>query len=148
MLEEQINQDLKSAMKAGDLAKVDALRLIKSSIQLEKTNGTLHELTDEQIIKIIQKLSKQKEETYNMYKAAGRISAADIESQTKKHMDSYLPKMLDEGQLRVIIDDIIRKNGFSTIKDMKSIMAILAKDYPGQYDSKSVGPLVKSLLGL
>jgi uncharacterized protein YqeY len=146
MLEEQINQDLKSAMKAGDTVKTDALRLIKSSIQLEKTNGTLHELTDEQIIKIIQKLSKQKEETRDMYRSAGKDDMANIESGQKRCMDYYLPEMLTEDQLRVIVDDIISHNGFSSIKDMKAIMSILATDYPGQYDGKVAGKLIKEML--
>lgn len=146
MLEEQINQDLKSAIKAGDMAKTDALRLIKSSIQLEKTNGALHELTDEQIIKIIQKLSKQKEESYEMYKAVQKDLMASVELAQKKCMDYYLPKMLTEDQLKVIVDDIISHNGFSSIRDMKSIMSILASNYAGQYDSKVAGKIIKEML--
>lgn len=146
MLEKQIDEDLRSAIKAGDMAKKDALRLIKSSIQLEKTNGTLHELTDEQIIKIIQKLVKQKEESYEMYKAVQNSSMSSIELAQKKYMEYYLPKMLTEDQLRVIVDDIISHNGFSSIKDMKSIMSILASNYPGQYDGKVAGKIIKEML--
>lgn len=146
MLEKQINEDLKSAIKANDMAKTDALRLIKSSIQLERTNGALHELTDEQIIKIIQKLSKQKEEARDMYRSAGKDLMANIESAQKRCMDSYLPEMLTEDQLKVIVDDIISHNGFSSIKDMKSIMSILASNYPGQYDGKVAGKIIKEML--
>lgn len=146
MLKNQINQDLMSAVKERNTAKIDALRLIKSSIQLEETSGTLHELTDEQIIKILQKLSRQKEETANMYISGGKDESAQKEITEKAYIDYYLPKMLDEAQLRVIIDDIIRKGGYSSIKEMKMIMANLAENYAGQYDSKIVGKLVKDLL--
>lgn len=146
MLKNQINQDLMSAVKEKNTAKIDALRLIKSSIQLEETTGTLHELTDEQVIKILQKLSRQKEETANMYISGGKDEPAQKEIAEKAYIDYYLPKMLDESQLRVIIDDIIRKGGYSSIKDMKMIMANLAENYAGQYDSKIVGKLVKELL--
>lgn len=135
-----------SAVKEKNFHKVDALRLIKSRIQLEKTNGSLHELTDDQIIKIIQKLSKQQEEVVEMYKSAGKEDVANIELEQKKYMDSYLPKMLTEDQLRVIVDDIISHNGFSSIKDMKSIMSILASKYPSQYDGKVAGKIIKEML--
>lgn len=146
MLKNQINQDLMSAVKEKNTDKIDALRLIKSSIQLEETSGTLHELTDEQIIKIIQKLSKQKEETAGMYINAHNYNAAQKEANEKKVIDSYLPEMLTEDQLCVIIDDIIRKGGYSSIKEMKMIMANLAENYAGQYDGKLVGKIVKELL--
>lgn len=146
MLEKQINEDLMSAVKDKNSAKVDALRLIKSNIQLEQTNGSLHELTDEQIIKIIQKLSRQMEETSDMYKNAGKDVMAKLHLDQKVYMDYYLPKMLTEDQLRVIVDDIISHNGFSSIKDMKSIMSILASNYPGQYDGKVAGKIIKEML--
>ena len=146
MLRKQINLDLAEAMKDKNQPKVDALRLIKSAIQLEETSGKSHELEDSEVIKIIQKLSKQKEETANMYISGGRDKAAQLEISQKAYIDYYLPKMLDEGQLRVIIDDIISKGGYSSIRDMKSIMSALAENYAGQYDSKAVGPIVKSLL--
>lgn len=150
MLKNRIEKDFKSAFtkKERDKDQVDALRLIKSTIQQKEREGSLHELTDAQIIKLLRELSKQKEDTANMYLSAGKQDFANKELKEKSVIDSYLPALLEEDQLRVIIDNIIRMNGYSTIRDMKPIMATLADQYPGQYDDKSIGSLVKSLLGL
>lgn len=145
-MENRIQKDLLNAMKAKDTVRVDTLRLIKAAIQNEKTNGSYHELTDADVIKLIQKLSKQHQESIEMYESAGRIDLVEKETAEKVILDEYLPKMMSNDELKSAIDAIVKEINASTMKDMGKIMKELSTKYSGQYDGKTASMIIKEIL--
>lgn len=146
MLEQRIQTDLMSAMKEKNDVKVAALRSIKTAIQNEKTSGKFHELTDSDVICIIQKLSKQRAEAAEIYYGAGRQELGDNELAEKVFVDEYLPKMMSEQELAVKISEIVSEIGADSIKQMGLVMKALKEKYSGQYDPASASKLVKEAL--
>jgi uncharacterized protein YqeY len=145
-LESKIQRDLTEAMKAHQESEVSALRLIKTAIQNEKVNGTYHELSDNDIIKIIQKLAKQYQESIDIYRQAGRNELADAEQAEMDVLAVFLPVLLSEKALRTIISEYIENSGFKSIKDMGAVMKFLSTKYPNQYDGKMASTIVRELL--
>lgn len=117
-LETKLQAALVAAMKEKNEYAISAIRSIKTAIQNEKTNGSYHELTDNDVVGLIQKLSKQRQESADIYNEAGRTELAEKELKEKEVLDSYLPKMLSENELAAVIDSIVSENNFSTMKDM------------------------------
>jgi len=145
-LENKLQKDLVEAMKAKNEPRISAVRSIKTAIQVEKTNGSYHELSDDDIVKIIQKLSKQRQESYDLYAEAGRNDLAEKEKDEKVYLDEYLPKMLGEDELESIVKLIVSEVGATTMKDMGKVMKELSSRYPNQYDGKTASTLIKSML--
>lgn len=145
-LETKLQKDLVSAMKEKNEYAISAIRSIKTAIQNEKTNGSYHELTDNDVIGLIQKLSKQRQESADIYNEAGRVELAEKEVKEKEVLDAYLPKMLSENELSVIIDKIVTENEFSTMKNMGAVMKILKETYQNQYDGKLASTLIRTKL--
>ena len=147
-LENKIQKDLVEAMKAKNATRVAAIRSIKTAIQTEKTNGAYHELADSDVVKLIQKLSKQRAEAEQIYLQAStpRYDLAEIEHNEKMVLDEYLPKMLSDEEINIIIGKIITATGAQSIKDMGKVMSALNKNYAGQYDGKTASGIIKSLL--
>lgn len=145
-LETKLQTALVAAMKEKNECAISAIRSIKTAIQNEKTNGSYHELSDNDVIGLIQKLSKQRQESYDIYTQAGRTELAENELKEKEVLDGYLPKMLSEAELSSAIDEIVTANGFSTMKDMGNAMKILKEKYPNQYDGKLASTLIRTKL--
>lgn len=145
-LETKLQAALVVAMKEKNEHAISAIRSIKTAIQNEKTNGSYHELTDNDVVGLIQKLSKQRQESADIYNEAGRTELAEKELKEKEVLDSYLPKMLSENELAAVIDSIVSENNFSTMKDMGNAMKILKESYPNQYDGKLASTLIRARL--
>lgn len=145
-LEIKLQAALIAAMKEKNEHTISAIRSIKTAIQNEKTNGSYHELTDNDVIGLIQKLSKQRQESADIYNEAGRTELAEKELKEKEILDNYLPKMLSENELATVIDSIVSENNFSTMKDMGVAMKILKESYPNQYDGKLASTLIRAKL--
>lgn len=145
-LENKIREALVEAVKLKHESAKSALRSIITAIQNEKTNGAFHELNDNDIIKIIQKLSKQRQESIDIYTQAGRIELAEAETKEKEILDSYLPQMLSDDKLKEVIDTIISNLGASTMKDMGRVMKELSSKYPNLYDGKVASNYIKTKL--
>lgn len=145
-LETKLQAALVAAMKEKNEHAISAIRSIKTAIQNEKTNGSYHELTDNDVVGLIQKLSKQRQESADIYNEAGRTELAEKELKEKEVLDSYLPKMLSENELAVVIDSIVSENNFSTMKDMGNVMKALKEKYPNQYDGKLASNLIRAKL--
>ena len=145
-LESKIQNELIAAMKSHNEVAVSALRSIKTAIQNEKVNGTYHELTDDNIVSLIQKLAKQRQESIDIYTQAGRQELADKEKAELEVLNTFLPQMLSEEELKAAVDVIIAENGFSTMKDMGSVMKMLKEKYPNQYDGKFASMYIKEKL--
>lgn len=146
-LEKQIQTDMVAAMKAHETVRLAALRGIKAAILLAKTseggNGTV---TDADIIKIIQKLVKQRKESAEIYSSQNRPELAENELAEAAAMEVYLPKQLSEDEVREILKGIIAETGASKPSDMGKVMGVATKKLAGQADGKLISTLVKSLL--
>lgn len=145
-LEKTLQADLVSAMKNHQENAVAALRSVKAAIQNEKVNGAYHELTDNDIVKLIQKLVKQRKESIDIYSQAGRDELADKEQKEMFVLMNYLPKSLSEEELHSAIDDIVAELGASSMKDMGRVMKTLGERFPNQYDGKAASMYIKEKL--
>jgi len=146
-LENKIQIDLVQAMKNRQENTVAALRSIKTAIMETKTavNGK-KDLEDADIVKIIQKLVKQRKESMEIYSQAGRHELADQEQQEMFALTNYLPKMLTESEVEEIVAKTIAEQGATSMKDMGKVMGLINKTYAGQVDGSMVSRIVKSKL--
>lgn len=146
-LETKIQKDIMEAMKAKDATRLSAVRSIKSAILLAKTaEGGSKELEDTDIIKIIQKLSKQRRESAEQYVAAGRQELADNELAEEKVLAEYLPKMLSEEEVEAKLREIIAQLGASAPSDMGKVMGVATKALAGLAEGKTISSIVRKLL--
>lgn len=146
-LETQIQKDIMEAMKAKDTVRLNAVRSIKSGILLAKTaEGGSHELTDADIIKIIQKLAKQRKEAAEQYAAAGRQELADNELAESAVLETYLPKQLSEEEVEAKLKEIIAEVGASNPSDMGKVMGVATKRLAGLAEGRVISTIVKRLL--
>ncbi len=145
-LEQQIQKDIMEAMKAHNTVRTNAVRAIKSEILLAKTSGSGSELTDGDILKLIQKLIKQRKESAEMYAQGGRKDLADNELAEASEMEVYLPKQLSEAEVEEIVKGIITEVGATKMSDMGKVMGVATKKLAGQADGKTVSAVVKKLL--
>ena len=146
-LENIIQKDLVQGMKDHQEHTVSALRSVKTAIMEVKTApGGKKELEDGDIIKIIQKLVKQRKESMDIYSQAGRSELADNEQQEMLVLMNYLPKMLTESEVEEIVAKTIADLGATTMKDMGKVMGFISKTYAGQVDGSIVSRIVKSKL--
>lgn len=146
-LETKIQKDIMEAMKAKDAVRLSAVRSVKSAILLAKTSeGGSKELEDADIIKLIQKLSKQRKESAEQYAAAGRQELADNELAEEKVLAEYLPKMLSEEEVEAKLREIIAQVGASAPSDMGKVMGVATKALAGLADGKTISTIVRKLL--
>jgi uncharacterized protein len=144
---EQINNDIKEAMKARDSVRLEALRGIKKVMLEAKTAaGASNELTDEESIKIISKLAKQGTESAAIYKEQGRQDLADTELAQVAVFNAYLPAMLSDEEIELAVKQIIQNCGATGMKDMGKVMGIATKELAGKADGKIISQKVRSLL--
>ena len=147
-LEQQIQNDIMEAMKAKDQVRLNAVRSVKSAILLAKTaEGASGELTDGDIVKLIQKLAKQRKEAAEQYVAAGRQELADNELAEADVLAAYLPKQLSPAELEAKLREIIAEVGASAPSDMGKVMGVATKRLAGLADGKAISAVVRSLLG-
>ena len=147
-LEQQIQEDIKAAMKAHDAVATAATRAIKGEILIYKTSECgSKEVTDADILKMIQKLIKQRKESAEQFVAAGRQELADNELAEAAVMEKYLPKQLSEAEVEEKVKAIIAEVGATSIKDMGKVMGAANKALAGQSDGRTISTVVKELLG-
>ena len=146
-LENIIQKDLVQGMKDHQEHTVSALRSVKTAIMEVKTApGGKKELEDGDIIKIIQKLVKQRKESMDIYSQAGRDELADNENQEMLVLMDYLPKTLTESEVEEIVAKTIADLDATSMKDMGKVMGFISKTYSGQVDGSIVSRIVKSKL--
>ena len=145
-LEQQIQKDIMEAMKAHDESRLNATRGIKSEILLAKTSGMEHELSDADVLKIIQKLVKQRKESAELYTQGNRPELAEKELAEMKVMEAYLPKALSEDEVRNILKEVVAEVGATGPKDMGKVMGAATKKLAGQADGRLISTIVKELL--
>lgn len=146
-LESQIQQDLKAAMIAKDSVALASIRGIKAAILLAKTaEGANGELTDADIVKIIQKLVKQRKESADIYTQQNRPELAENELAEIRILEKYLPKQMDEAQVTEALKNIISQVGATSAADLGKVMGIATKALAGQADGRIISSIVKQLL--
>lgn len=146
-LSNKINEDIKAAMKAKEKEKLEALRAIKKVIiEARAEKGAGSELADSEVLKIIQKLSKQGKDSAELYHKQGRTDLFDQEMSQVQVFETYLPSKLSDEELTVEIKIIIEKTGASSMKDMGKVMGMASKKLAGIADGKDIANKVKSLL--
>jgi len=146
-LEQNIMVELKAAMLAKNEAGLRGLRAIKSAILIVKTSEVGKELTEEDEIKLLQKLVKQRRESLDIYVQQNREDLAATERQEIEVIEKFLPKMMDETEVRKIVEEAIAATGAKSPAEMGKVMGVVTKQLAGKADNKLVSALVKQLLG-
>lgn len=144
-LREQISNDVKNAMKAKETQKRDALRLLTSAFKQIEVDER-RDLSDEDIIKIIQTQIKRRNDSATQYKDANREDLMQKELDEIAFYEVYLPKQLSDEELTQEIKAIIEKVGATSMKDMGKVMGMASKELAGSADGKRISSCVKSLL--
>ncbi len=147
-LDTNLNNEIKNAMLNKEEARLRTLRAIKSAFLLAKTekgsNGTISE---EQEVKIIQKLFNQRKESFEIFTKENRAELAAKEKEEMDILNSYLPAQLSDEELEIAIKNIIEQNGATSMKEMGKIMGIASKELQGKAEGGRISALVKNLLG-
>jgi len=147
-LQQDLMIKIKDAMKAKDTVALESLRAIKSEILLAQTKGgASSELTKEEEIKLLQKLVKQRNDSATIYKEQGREDLAEPELAQVQIIAQFLPEQMSEGELKIVIAEIMEKVGATSMKDMGKVMGMASKQLEGKADGKAISTMVKQLLG-
>lgn len=146
-LEQKIMGELKTAMLAKDEKTVRSLRAIKAAIILAKTSeGAGGVIKEEEEIKLLQKLVKQRKDSLEIFQQQNRADLAQKESEEIEVIEKFLPKQLSPTELKVIVEKIITESGASSPADMGKVMGVATKQLAGKADGKTISALVKELL--
>ena len=145
-LEVEINNGIKQAMLGKEKVKLAALRAIKAEILLAKTADGSDEISDTAVLKIIQKLVKQRKESAAVYTENKRPELAENELAEAACLEVYLPKQLEGAELENILKEIIAQVGAKTPADMGKVMGVATKKLAGQADGRTISETVKRLL--
>ena len=146
-IEEQLQVDIKNAMKAKDKVALGALRAIKKVIiEAKSAKDSTGEVTDEDCIKIVTKLSKQGKDAAQIYKDQDREDLYDDEMAQVKVYEKYLPAQLTDEELTAEVKAIITETGAESMKEMGKVMGIASKKLAGKADGKLISAKVKELL--
>jgi uncharacterized protein YqeY len=148
VLRDDINNALKEAMKAGQALRVSTLRLINAEILKRETSGAERtKLSDAEILDVMGKMIKQRQESFEIYEKAGRAELAAKEREEIEIISAYRPKRMSDIEAAEAISAMIRDLEAATLKDMGRTMAALKQRFSGQMDFSKAGALVKKLLG-
>ena len=149
MLRDDINNALKDAMKAGDARRVSTLRLVNSALKnadIEARGQGKPPLTDEDLLGLLQKMIKQRQESVELYQKGGR---ADLVAQEQGEIDiisGYLPAQMSEDEIGTVIAALVKETGATAMKDMGRVMAAIKERYAGKLDVGKASAAVKKLL--
>jgi uncharacterized protein len=147
VLRDQINKALKDAMKAGDTRRVSTLRLINSEILKRETSAAERiSLTDAEILDVMGKMIKQRQESLDIYEKAGRADLAAQEREEMAIISTYLPQQLSDIEAGEAISELIKELEAATLKDMGRTMAALKERFAGRMDFGRASAMVKKLL--
>ena len=144
-LKEQLNEDLKQAMRDKEVVKRDSIRAINTMIKQIEVDER-RELDDEEVIKLIQRGIKQREEAISQYKTASREDLVQKEQEQVDVFMLYLPAQLSDEELENGMKEIITQTGANSMKDMGKVMGVATKTFAGVADGKRINEMVKKLL--
>ncbi len=149
MLRERFNEELKAAMKAGDKRRLGTIRLIQAALKdkdIELRGAGKGPASDEEILALLQKMAKQRQESIALYEQGGRAELAAQEREEAEIIQSFLPKQMEEAEVRAAIEDVIAKTGATSMKDMGRVIGALRAAYAGRMDFARASALVKEML--
>jgi uncharacterized protein YqeY len=149
MLRERFTADMKEAMKAGEKGKLGAIRLIQAALKdkdIEARGNGKEPLSDEEILALLQKMVKQRQESITMYEQGGRTELAQQEKDEVAVITSYLPQQMDEAETKAAIEAAIAETGAASMKDMGKVVGALRGKYAGRMDFAKASGLVKDML--
>ena len=147
-LENIISNKIKEAMKLKDVIRLEALRAIKASLILIKTEGGNQEVSDSKEVSMLQKLVKQRIDSATIYRKQNRIDLAEPEESQAKVISEFLPKQLSELEIEKIVMESISKISAQGMKDMGKVMGILSTKLAGKADGKTISNIVRQKLSL
>ena len=145
-LREQILADIKAAMIAKDSIKLNTLRFLQSAIKNKEIDSRPNPITADDVMGVVKKLVKQRKESIDQYKAAGRQDLVDQEAAELKVMEAYLPAQMSPEQIEKIVLDVIAETGAKTVKEMGVVMKEVLARTAGSADGKIVSELIKAKL--
>jgi len=150
MLRSQLDEALKTAMKAKDTPTVGALRLILAALKdrdiAARGKGNSDGISDDEILSLLQSMIKQRRESVELYKQGGRLELAHAEEVEIAVIETFLPEQMSDQALSDAIDQVIEEVEATSLKDMGQTMALLKQKYAGQMDSAKASSLVKQKL--
>lgn len=145
-LQSKVTEALKEAMKAKNTIALESLRAIKSAILLANTQAGAAELSEDDEIKLLQKLVKQRKESADLYAKQNREDLAKIEIEQAEIIAQFLPKQLNNDEVEAVIKQIIEQVEAVDMKDMGKVMGEATKQLSGKADGKVISEIVKKLL--
>jgi uncharacterized protein YqeY len=144
-LKQQITEDMKTAMRAKDTARLGAIRLLLAAMKQREVDERI-ELTDSDVLSIIDKMMKQRRDSISQYEAAARHDLADVEKFEMSVLQGYMPQQLSEAEIDTAITQAITASGAASAQDMGKVMAILKPQLAGRADIGRVSGQVKARL--
>jgi uncharacterized protein len=146
-MRDKINDDLKTAMKAGDKDRVGTLRLVNAAIKSADIDARPKDkISDADILGVLAKMIKQRRDSIEQFRAGGRPELADKEAAEIAVIEGYMPKQMSEAEAKAAIAAVIKETGAAGPKDMGKVMAALKAKYAGQMDFGKASGITKELL--
>ena len=145
-LELTISEAIKTAMKDKDKVALDSLRAVKSQILLLKTEAKGADVSAEQEIAILQRMIKQRKDSFEQFTAQNRTDLAEVEEAQMKVIEKFLPQQLTAEELETELKKIIAETGAESAKDLGKVMGVAGKALAGKSDGKSISEMAKKLL--
>ncbi len=145
-LRAQVGDDMKAAMRAKDSARLNAIRLLLAAMKQREVDERI-ELSDGQVIEVIEKMLKQRRDSISQYEAANRQDLADAEKFEVGVLQTYLPQPLSDDEVAALLDAAIAETGAEGVKDMGKVMALVKPQIIGRADVGKVSGLIKARLG-
>lgn len=144
-LKQQISEDMKAAMRAKDTARLGAIRLLLAALKQREVDERI-ELSDADVIAIIDKMLKQRRDSITQYEAAGRQELADVEKFEMGVLQAYMPQQLSEAEVEAVITEAIAATGAAGPQDMGKVMGVIKPKLAGRADMGKVSGLIKARL--
>jgi len=145
-LKAQISEDMKTAMRAKDSARLGTIRLLQAAIKQREVDERI-ELDDGNVIAVIEKMLKQRRDSIAAYESANRTDLADVEKFEVTVLQTYLPQQLTEDEINVILEKVVVETGAAGVKDMGKVMAAIKPLVAGRADMGKISGLIKTRLG-
>jgi hypothetical protein len=148
-MRERFTTEMKEAMKAGDKRRLATIRMIQAALKdkdIEARGAGKGQATDEEILALLQKMIKQRQESIAIYDQNGRPELAQAEREEAEVIQSFLPRQMDEAETRAAIEAAIAETGAASMKDMGKVVGALRGKYAGRMDFAKASGLVKDLL--
>ncbi len=146
-LQEKVMTEIKAAMRAKDSNRLEALRAVKSAILLAQTDASGKDgLSEDEELKLLQRLVKQRKESAAIYKEQGREDLAQPELDQAAVIEGFLPEQMSEAEIEAEVEKIIAQTGASGMQDMGKVMGVASKELAGRADGKTISAIVRKKL--